>query len=224
MQDEMSGLARPQAILFDWDNTLVDTWVVIHHALEITFRTMDREPWTLEETRQRVRASARDAFPAIFGEQAEEAMVVFYRSFEADHLVKLKPLPGAAAMISALAARDDLVIAVVSNKQGRLLRRESKHLGWSQFFYSLVGANDAVKDKPHRAVVDMALEGSGVEAGEQVWFVGDTDIDMDCAGESGCLPVLVRPEAPAQDEFPLVKPALHLPNCESLLHFFNRLS
>ena len=26
-------LPRPRAILFDWDNTLVDSWVTIHEAL-----------------------------------------------------------------------------------------------------------------------------------------------------------------------------------------------
>ena len=29
-------LPRPRAILFDWDNTLVDSWVTIHEALNIT--------------------------------------------------------------------------------------------------------------------------------------------------------------------------------------------
>ena len=61
------GEGRPAALLFDWDNTLADTWPAIHHALAVTFRAMDREPWTLEETRARVRASARDSFPALFG-------------------------------------------------------------------------------------------------------------------------------------------------------------
>ena len=28
-----SDLGRPRAILFDWDNTLVDSWATIHEAL-----------------------------------------------------------------------------------------------------------------------------------------------------------------------------------------------
>ena len=65
-----AALPAPKALLFDWDNTLVDTWSVIHHALAVTFEAFGRTPWTLEETRQRVRASARDAFPELFGEDA----------------------------------------------------------------------------------------------------------------------------------------------------------
>jgi phosphoglycolate phosphatase len=30
-------MQRPRAILFDWDNTLVDSWAVIHEALVVTF-------------------------------------------------------------------------------------------------------------------------------------------------------------------------------------------
>ena len=38
---------RPRALLFDWDNTLVDTWGAIHHALTVTFEAMGETPWTL---------------------------------------------------------------------------------------------------------------------------------------------------------------------------------
>ena len=46
-------------------------------------------------------------------------------------------------------------------------------------------------DKPACDPVHLALEGSGVVAGEEVWFVGDTSVDMECAINSGCVPVLL---------------------------------
>ena len=52
-------IQKPRALIFDWDNTLVDTWPTIHEALRQTFNAMDLEPWTLAETRQRVRKSMR---------------------------------------------------------------------------------------------------------------------------------------------------------------------
>ena len=45
----------PRAILFDWDNTLVDTWPVIHDSMNVTLTHMGWEPWTMDETRARVR-------------------------------------------------------------------------------------------------------------------------------------------------------------------------
>lgn len=208
-------LDRPRALLFDWDNTLVDTWVSIHHALSLTFEAMGRRPWTLEETRARVRASARDSFPALFGKRADEAMALFYRTIEAEHLTRLREREGAGAMLARL-AESGLYLGVVSNKRGYLLRREAEHLGWGGYFRSLVGANDATRDKPAVDPVDLALDGSGIARGAGVWFVGDTDIDLQCAVNAGCIPVLLRAEPPEDGEFCDAAPQLHLESCLAL--------
>jgi phosphoglycolate phosphatase len=206
---------RPLALLFDWDNTLADTWPTIHHALATTFRAMDLEPWTFEQTRARVRASARDSFPALFGHRAEEAMAIFYRCFETDHLTRIKERPGATAMLERL-SEAGFYLAVVSNKRGDLLRREAEVLDWARLFSRLVGANDAVRDKPATEPVLMALEGAGVAPGPDVWFVGDTDIDLTCAVNSGCVPVLLRPEPPETGEFANHPPERHFDSCAAL--------
>jgi len=208
-----AALPGPRAVLFDWDNTLVDSWAVIHHAMTATFHAMGQRPWTLEETRQNVRQSARDSFPRLFGERAAEATAVFYRTYEADHLSQLRPLPGAGEMLAALAAADDLLLGVVSNKRGDILRLEAAKLGWDRFFSTVVGATDAACDKPSPEVVDFALTGSGIAAGPAVWFVGDTDIDVLCAQNSGCTAVLVREAPPGPDEFQGLGLAAHVPDC-----------
>jgi len=206
---------RPRALLFDWDNTLVDTWAVIHQSLVPAFEAMGHEPWTLAQVRERVRASARDAFPQLFGERAEEAASIFYRHFEAIHLERLAPLPGAAALLRKLSAAG-LDLGVVSNKRGITLRKEAAHLGWDRLFRRLVGATDAARDKPAADPVHLALEGGPVGAGGEVWFVGDTDIDMRCAVAAGCHPVLLREEPPQPGEFHDCLPVMHLRNCEAL--------
>ena len=206
-------LPTPKAILFDWDNTLVDSWAVIHHAMTAVFEAMGQRPWTLEETRQKVRKSARDSFPEMFGPRAEEATAVFYRTYEADHLEQLHPLPGAEAMLRDLAASGGPLLGVVSNKRGELLRKEAAALGWERYFGPVVGATDAVKDKPAPEVIDFALAGSGIAAGPAVWFVGDTDIDLHCARNSGCTGFLSREAAPAEGEFDGLPLASHLPDC-----------
>ena len=208
---------RPRALLFDWDNTLVDSWGAIHHALNVTLGAMGHEPWTLDETRARVRRSARESFPALFGVRADDAATIFYRSFEADHLENLRARDGAGHMLQGLAAEKRYYLAVVSNKRGTLLRREAAHLGWDKHFDRLVGANDAARDKPAVEAVELALADSGLAPGPEVWLVGDTDIDMLCAVESGCLPVLLRPEAPGDGEFGRAAPGIHVTGCTHLL-------
>lgn len=211
------SVGRPRAVLFDWDNTLVDTWDTIHLALNAALTATGHSPWTPAETRARVRASARDSFPALFGARADEAMEIFYRAFESQHLETLRERDGAGAMLRALAAMNPLYLAVVSNKKGHLLRREAAHIGWTNFFARLVGANDAARDKPAVEAVDLALTESGLRPGPDVWFVGDTDIDMACAIATGCTPILLRPEAPAEAEFAGIAPRLHVASCPALL-------
>jgi len=200
------ALARPRAIIFDWDNTLVDSWATIHAALNYLMEAMERPLWTIEETRERVRLSLRDAFPLIFGERWEEARQIYLDRFRAIHLDRLTPLPQREAMLRALAA-DGHYLAIVSNKTGAVLRREAAHLGWSPLFGAIVGAGDAHTDKPHAAPVELALRPSGIAPGPDVWFVGDTAIDMECALASGCVPVLFG-ETSGSAEFAQFPPAL----------------
>lgn len=213
--DVEAPLRRPRAILFDWDNTLVDNWPVIHDALNATLTAMGHRPWNLEETKARVRASLRDSFPRMFGGRWREAEQVYYDAFSASHLRRLREMPGAGAMLAALAERG-LYLAVVSNKQGRFLRLEADRLSWTGFFGRLVGARDAPRDKPAVEPVDLALSGSGIPRGADVWFVGDTEIDIECAVNAGCVPILMRADPPGDHEFVRSRPVGHVPSCAAL--------
>jgi phosphoglycolate phosphatase len=193
----MTPPPRPRALLFDWDNTLADNWGAIHAALNAAFAAMGHPPWTFAETKLRVRESLRDSFPRLFGPRWQAAKDVFYAAIETTHLETLKPLPGADAAVRALAGAG-IVLGVVSNKRGSLLRREADRLGWSGHFHRVVGAGDAPADKPAPDPVLLALAGTGIEPGPDVWFVGDAAIDMDCARRAGVSGVLVGP-APGEE-------------------------
>ena len=208
-------MERPRAILFDWDNTLVDSWSVIHEALVVTFKAMGHVPWTIEETKRRVRHSLRDAFPRLFGARWEEARRLYLDAFTAIHLKRLSALAGAEALLSAL-AKDGYYLAVVSNKTGSLLRREAEHLGWSRYFRVMVGAGDASCDKPDPAVIHAALSGSGIDPAA-TWLVGDTALDLECAAGAGCVPVLLSAPDAIPEETAKVPPVLCFSDCASLL-------
>jgi phosphoglycolate phosphatase len=212
---EPGPLTRPRAILFDWDNTLIDSWGAIQDAQNHTLVAFGLEPWSLEETMARVRGSMRDSYPQLFGDRWLEAGEVFYRRFEERHMETLTPLPGAEEMLEALTAQG-LYLGVVSNKKGAYLRAEAARLGWERFFGRIVGAFDAERDKPAVEPVLLALAGSGIEPGGDVWFAGDACIDLDCATRAGCVPILIRATPPLDGEFAGFPPTLHVSGCLTL--------
>lgn len=185
------SIPAPRAILFDWDNTLADTWPIIYRSLVSTLTEMGHEAWTLEEVRagkMGIHRSLRESFPEIFGEQWEQAREIYYRHFLSCHLAEIGALEGVEEVLKYLQTLP-VYTAIVSNKTGAYLREEVEHLGWTPYFRRIVGATDAAYDKPHADPVHLALSGSGITPGKDVWFIGDSETDLECAGNTGCTPL-----------------------------------
>jgi len=205
----------PRAILFDWDNTLVNTWPTITECYRNTFTALGLAPWTTEEVQARAHGSLRDHFPKLFGERAGEAERVFYETFHRIHLDRLEPLPGAADLL-ARCHDAGCYVGVVSNKVGDNLRVELAHLGWGKWISKAVGARDAKRDKPAPDPIFMALDGTGIAPDHDVWMVGDTPADLKCAHAAGVLPVLFGGTGELTDVLREHPPRLHAPNCHAL--------
>lgn len=182
-------MTPPAAILWDWDNTLVDGWAAIEAGLAATFRAFGMPVWDRTQVLAHVRGSLRDTFPGMFGADWERARDIFYAEVTARHLAVVAPMPGARAAITAAARVAPQ--GVVSNKQGPLLRAEAEHLGWAGQFGALVGAGDAAADKPDPAPMLMALAAMGLSPSPAIWYVGDTAMDMQAARRAGFVAVLL---------------------------------
>lgn len=193
-------LPRPVAVIFDWDNTLVNTWPIIHDALNATFRDMGVPLWDFEQTKARVRKSMRDSFPEIFGENWEKAGEIYQKHYRASHLNKLEALPMAPELLQEVRNRR-LYSVVVSNKKGPNLREEVNHIGWDNYFDAVVGAHDAARDKPHADPVHMAFEKIPIQPGRDIWFIGDSEIDLECAMNTGCTGILYGESARDHPEY-----------------------
>ena len=194
-RQEEFRLPRPRAVIFDWDDTIVDNWPLAVQALNATLVHMGSQPWSDAQARERAGGSARDMFMALFGDRWQEADRVFYATFD-DLLAGSIRLHPHIADILALLAQSGAYLAVVSNKRGHLLREEAAKAGFDGHFSSIIGAGDAVRDKPDPAPVHLALQGSGIAPGADVWFVGDSHTDMACALNTGCTGVLLETKVP----------------------------
>ncbi len=204
------NLKKPQAILFDWDNTLVSTWEILHRVINLTLAEYKMPLWTLEKVKSTAHKSSREAFPTLFGDKWEEAREFFYKNFNEFHLEELKTMPDALSLLDFL-AKQNIKLGVVSNKKTSILNKEIEFLNWSGFFNTVIGAGDAEKDKPAPDPIFLALDRIGLKASEEIWFVGDTIVDWQAARASGCQPIALGENC----ENELLVP--NISNCENLL-------
>lgn len=185
-----SEASPPAAVLFDWDNTLVDSWKTIFYAVNDTRLAFGLEPWTEDIALANIQHSGREAFPKLFGDKAKEAQIFFYKLVEEDSLQNLNPMPEAEDLLKLL-IKKRIPIGVVSNKSSPFLRKEVSYLKWENYFGVLVGAGDAVRDKPAADPILLALQNLKVPVSQQVWMVGDAPVDWDSAIAAGCQPIAI---------------------------------
>jgi phosphoglycolate phosphatase len=208
---------NPTAILFDWDNTLVDNWKCIFYAINDTLLAFDLEPWTEEVAITNIQHSGREAFPRLFGDRAKEAQKFFYKLIEDDTLQGLTAMPDAQSLLEIL-TKKGMPMAVVSNKSSLFLRKEVNHLGWLDYFGALVGAGDASQDKPAADPILLALQLLNVPVSDQVWMVGDAPVDWDCAIAAGCQPIAFGSRFE-----PTPSVLVSIENCGDLINFFSKM-
>lgn len=192
-------LQKPRAVIFDWDDTLVDNWDTAFKALNAALVHMGAEPWSEAEARRRSGPSARDLFTQLFGANRwQEADKIYYDTFCKLVLANARTHEGAEEFLKTLAA-NGIYMAVVSNKRNPLLRQEIDNLGFNKYFRKVVAAGEAAADKPDPAPLLLALEGSGIAPGLDVWYIGDSHTDMMCALRAGCTAVLIETKPPPED-------------------------
>ena len=183
-------LMPPKMMGFDWDGTLVDSRELVSHALHATCAKYAKKP--LENFRGCFGAKAlKDYFPDLFEENYEAAKDYYYYMIEAAHLEKLIIMPHALELLDFLHEKT-IPLFIVSNKRHDLLTAELQHLGWTSYFFTWLGEGMAPHNKPHPAPLSQALEEKGVSPSQDIWFVGDTAADVDCALAAKCTAILIK--------------------------------
>ena len=211
-------LPFPKAVIFDWDDTLVDTWPVALSALNAMFRAMGQQPWSEEEANRRIGPSARDLFPQLFGDRWQEADKIFIDEIRKGFRDNMKTIQGAEDLLKTFYGMN-IFMGVVSNKRGPLLREEVGALSWDSYFRSVIGAGDASADKPDPAAVHLVLKDSGIAPGPEVWFIGNNHMDMQCAHRAGCTPILLETKLPPEDFFNNCQPFMRFSQCAELANY-----
>jgi phosphoglycolate phosphatase len=184
-------IIKPQAILFDWDGTLVDSLPLLFKSHNHVRKTYGFPLWTMEEYKGQMYRSSLDLYPELYGEKADDALDCLYSFFSDNHIENLTVIPGAFECLAFL-KEQEIPMGLVSNKKDEYLKKETKHLGWDIYFEHIVGAGGSVQDKPHAAPLLESLEKINLKPdNEKIWYVGDTRTDIETAKNANCLSVLL---------------------------------
>ena len=205
-----------KAIIFDWDGTLVDTCGLILNAHNHVREHYNLEKWTMEDFLGRASKSAREYYPEVYGDQAEEAQVILYDFVEEHHLNFLKPINGTKEILDQLAALG-VPLGIVSNKRHPTLHKEIEYLGWGNYFKVVIGAGFADKDKPSPEPLNLALQSIDTKLGtSEVLYIGDTETDLMTA-QNAKMDIAFIPENPREDLIERYSPKFTGHNIEILL-------
>jgi phosphoglycolate phosphatase len=212
-------LKKPEAVFFDWDGTLVDSFRFLHAAHNHVRGILEIEPFTLEVFEGYFGQPREKLYKELYGEHMEEAKKHFEAYVFANHLAGLVPMDGAQDLLEQL-HRMGIPCGVVTNKKGSFVVKEIENFGWGKFFKSVVGAAEASADKPSPAPLFMAVERAEIFCDmANVWFVGDTDNDLACARDAGAVQVLVAAERDYTKLSKVFDIGLHRENCAALRDF-----
>lgn len=215
-------MQKPDAVIFDWDDTIVDTWQVVRHAINATLAAFGHAPWDEDEARRRIGPPARILFSDLFGaDKWQEADKIYIDAYKAHVPAHIRLHDGARETLETLRAAG-IPMAVVSTKRGPLLREEAVQLGLDGYFTRLVGTGDAPADKPQAACVNFALEDIEISSLENVLFIGDSLTDMIAAENAGCIGILIETKPPAEDALTRHPPKYRVKNHAGLIDLLEK--
>jgi phosphoglycolate phosphatase len=188
----LSRLSFPQAVLFDWDNTLVDTTRGVFHIVNAVLTAFSQPAMSFEAFSQLPPAAIRTTFAQLLPDQHHDSAHRMYH----EHALRLAITPFSHVYpLLRWLKTIGVPMAVVSNKDGDQLRREIAGLGWDHFFFTAVGTYDTAEEKPSPVPLLHALTLGQLTAGQHIWFLGDSMIDVHCGQNAGCRPISVGQHA-----------------------------
>lgn len=183
---------RFQLIVFDWDGTLMDSEARIVACIRAAFVDIGEPPPPPEVARDVIGLGLDEAMTVLWpdgGTQERGALVERYRShFLGINETASNLFPGIPAMLEALGDRG-LRLAVATGKSRRGLELALASTGLKGCFQATRCADEA-RSKPHPEMLLWLMRELGVEPGATL-MVGDTEYDMQMAGNAGVAAVAV---------------------------------
>ena len=184
---------RVQAFVFDLDGTLIDSKQDIVRSVNLMLRDTKREEQPAELVATFIGHGAPQLIAGVLGpgageEQRREAPGIFLAHYRERKLDRTRPYPGVTEALAKLAGRP---MAVLSNKPTGLSVDILKGLGLERFFEAIYGGDSFRRKKPDPVGALAVLNELGATPAESA-MVGDSDVDVETARNTGMLAVGVN--------------------------------
>jgi phosphoglycolate phosphatase len=215
----MSGaapdLGRLEALVFDLDGTLADSFAGIAASVNHARAALGRPPLAVAEVKGMVghgldRLIAQAFAPA----EVARAKEIFLPHYEATAAASTPAMPGAEAALTALAGRG-LKLGVATNKPSRAARQILAAMGLDRHLQAVLGADEVRELKPHPEMLTRALDLLGVAASRAL-YVGDLAVDVETGRQAGVEVAVVAAEPERRQELLRAGAALAVGGLEEL--------
>jgi HAD superfamily hydrolase (TIGR01549 family) len=190
-----------QAVFFDWDCTLLDSYHVDAHAYAAMFSALGIR-WSMIDLKKHYAPDWRLVYraaglPKARWEQADRLWRQFYR------LEKPRLQPGARRVLLKLAERYRL--GLVTGGSAWRVRAQLRTLALTSLFEARVYADEAAHRKPHPAPLRLALQRMDCRP-EACIYVGDTPDDVIMARRAGVRVIGVLGHSPVPKKLRAARP------------------
>jgi phosphoglycolate phosphatase len=191
-EGQKGGKFPKHAAIFDLDGTLLDTLHDLSNSLNKALKTLGFPGHTLEEYRQMVgNGISRLTFVSLPEEErneenALEVRKIFKKDYALHQLDLTAPYPGIIELVEGLRARG-WPLGVLSNKDHENTLAVVEHF-FPQCFQVILGSSP---DRPPKPDTKGALEARALlgTKPQNIFFFGDSDVDMVLAKASGFVAV-----------------------------------
>lgn len=171
---------RPDAILFDLDGVLVDTYDVWFHLLNDVARRLGHPPVDTTLYRASWGQGIEEDVRKFYAGRSIAEIKEWYDRLYPDHLGRLKVMDGAAEALAAWPQPK----AVVTNSPVGIGRKAVAVAGLEAHFATVVGHDEVERSKPAPDSVLLACRRLGVEPARAL-MIGDSRFDEGAASSAG---------------------------------------
>jgi len=194
--DQNISFAHVEAMLFDFEGTLVDFQWQLAAAIQEALAML----WDMGFAKDRIRsrkystlmteAMQQAAEIGLPPDQVRQQIGCLYDRYDEDALTRWVLRAGVKDFLKAIRAKG-MCTGLVSNVGGKTLTKALSKLGLAEFFDGALSRNDVVNLKPYPDGLNLAIEHLGIRK-EHCIFLGDSLDDVQAARNAGIRVIIIR--------------------------------